>query len=184
MLDNIFLKREKKAVHPWRGLLICFILFMGVIYLHLNPEILNGFFLEEELTHLAEEKDRDLQANSLWKKRKGELEARKRELKELEFDIENQKSKIKTKIRYLEEMREQLTSLLKKGIAVNEERVKKLVGFYSSMQPQHAARIISNIDEDLAVAILGQMRRAQAAEIMNQLEPQKVQKLSEKFMKR
>ena len=112
----------------------------------------------------------------------GEYEAREEELRELEIEIEKQKREVDAKVRYLEKVREQLTFLLKKGVDRNEARIKKLVNFYSSMRPQSAAQIINGIDEDLAVDILAKMRKLQAAAIMNRLEPQKVQKLSEKFV--
>ena len=117
----------------------------------------------------------------LWIGRKKELDTREATLIELETELQEQKEEIEKKIRYLEGVRSKVASMLKERVAINEEKVKKLVDFYSNMKPQNAAKIISRIDEDLAVAVLGKMKKLNAAEIMNRLAPLKAQKLSEKF---
>ena len=106
---------------------------------------------------------------------------RERELREMAMDIEKQRQEIETKILYLEKVRDQLSHLLKKPALSQEAKIKKLVHFYSYMKPQNAAQIIGALDENLAVAILEQMKKLHAAKIVSEMEPQKVQKISEKL---
>ena len=49
------------------------------------------------------------------------------------------------------------------------------------MKPQSAAKVFEEIDEDLAVEVLGKMKKKQMAEILNLLKPDKAQRLSERF---
>ena len=64
---------------------------------------------------------------------------------------------------------------------LDEGKIKRLVDFYSNMKPQKAAKILTKINEDLAVEVLGKMKKKNAADIMNLLEPKKARVLSEKF---
>ena len=43
-------------------------------------------------------------------------------------------------------------------------------------------KIIHNMNEDLAVVVLSHMKKISVAQIMNRLQPKKVQRLSEKFV--
>jgi flagellar motility protein MotE (MotC chaperone) len=49
------------------------------------------------------------------------------------------------------------------------------------MRPNTAAKVVESLDEDLAVEILGRMKKKNAAEILNLLKPEKAQVLSEKY---
>jgi flagellar motility protein MotE (MotC chaperone) len=52
---------------------------------------------------------------------------------------------------------------------------------YSNMKAPQAAKVFETMDEDLAVEILGRMKKKNAADIMNLLKPEKAQILSEMF---
>ena len=49
------------------------------------------------------------------------------------------------------------------------------------MKPQQAAKVFETMDEDLAVEIIGRMKRKPAAEILNLLKAEKAQVISEKY---
>ena len=49
------------------------------------------------------------------------------------------------------------------------------------MKPGQAANIISTINEDLAIQVLSKMKKKNAAQILNMIEPAKARVLSEKF---
>jgi flagellar motility protein MotE (MotC chaperone) len=113
--------------------------------------------------------------------RKKELDVREKELNELEAELQKQRDEVEARIRKLEEIRAQIGQVLKDKVEVDEERVKKLVEFYSDMKPQNAAQIIATLNEDLAVEILGRMKKKNAADILNLLKADKAQVLTEKF---
>ncbi len=49
------------------------------------------------------------------------------------------------------------------------------------MKPQQAAKVFESMDEDLAIEILGRMKKKPAAEILNLVKSEKAQVLSEKY---
>ena len=205
---------KRKSLHksPLVGLFVCLTLFVGAVYLHLHPEVLDRLFSEFNLSPVSEigvkEREKRMRvkgAKSIlteksekkgltaswnlkgvnyliqWGDRKKELDNREVELTKRETELQEQRKRIEARIRYLDGVRSKVASMLKKKVIMDEGRVQKLVDFYSNMNPQNAAKIINSINEDLAIVILGQMKKFSAAEIMNRLEPEKAQKLSEKF---
>jgi flagellar motility protein MotE (MotC chaperone) len=115
------------------------------------------------------------------RERKISLDLREKELGELEEELHKQKEEIEARIRRLEELRGQISTILKERVEVDQEKVAKLVETYSNMKPKQAAEILGGIDEDLAVDILAKMKKKNAAEIMNLLEAGKARSLSERY---
>lgn len=113
--------------------------------------------------------------------RKKQLDAKEAELKKLEEELHNQKVELESRLASLEQLRTQIGNQLQERVETDEERVNKLVSFYSSMKPVTAAKIIENLNEDLAVEVLKKMKKKEAAEIMNMIASDKARKLSEKF---
>lgn len=131
----------------------------------------------EEKTASAE----DLGHYEKLKQRKDELDAREKELTELEEELQRQKVELDKRISQLEDMRNQIAQTLKDRVEVDQEKVTKLVDLYSNMKPKQAADVIGSINEDLAVEVLAKMKKKSAAEIMNLLSPDKARVLSEKY---
>ena len=125
--------------------------------------------------------NKDLNYFSKLRDRKKELDQREKELNELEEELHKQKVEIEARIQKLVEVREQIANTLKERVELDEGKIKRLVDFYSNMKPQKAAKILTKINEDLAVEVLGKMKKKNAADIMNLLEPKKARVLSEKF---
>ncbi|MCB0420355.1 MAG: hypothetical protein KDD61_05135 [Bdellovibrionales bacterium] len=133
-------------------------------------EVEKSKLVSEELSHFSKLNDR-----------KKELDRREKELAELEEELHKQKLEIDARIEKLEKIRNKISSVLQERVKVDQEKVKRLVEFYSNMKPKQAAEIVTTLNEDLAVEILGQMKKKSAADIMNLLEPAKARTLSEKF---
>ncbi|MES2767789.1 MAG: hypothetical protein V4596_01475 [Bdellovibrionota bacterium] len=113
--------------------------------------------------------------------RKKQLDVKEAELKKLEEELHNQKVELEKRLASLEQLRTQIGNQLQERVNTDAEQVDKLVAFYSSMKPQTAAKVIEKLNEDLAVEVLKKMKKKEAAEIMNMIEPDKAQRLSEKF---
>lgn len=109
------------------------------------------------------------------------LSKKERDLVRMEEDLQKQKAEIEKQLIELKEMKRSISSKLDSKVEADQESVDKLVGVYSSMKPQNAATIISQLDEQLAVKILSKMKQQVAAGILNFVEPQKAQMLSEKY---
>lgn len=123
----------------------------------------------------------DLSYYAKLNEKREELDLREKELGELEEELHKQKAEVEARIQHLEGLREQIAGVLKEKVEVDQEKVNRLVEFYSNMKPQQAAKVIGTLNEDLAIEVLGKMKKKSAAEIMNLLEPDKAQVLSEKF---
>lgn len=110
-----------------------------------------------------------------------ELEKKERRLAQLEEELQQQKTEIEKQLKDMQEMRRNISSKLDKKEVADQKSIDKLVGVYSSMKPQNAALIFTQLDDALAVQILDKMKKQSAAAILNYIEPKKARSLSEKF---
>lgn len=113
--------------------------------------------------------------------RKKQLDGKEAELKKLEEELHNQKVELEKRLVQLEQLRTQIGNQLQERVTTDAGQVDKLVAFYSAMKPATAANIIEKLNEDLAVEVLKKMKKKEAAEIMNMIQSDKAQRLSEKF---
>ena len=123
-----------------------------------------------ELDHLQNLRDK-----------KKELDAREEEIARVEAELQKQQEELASKIKELKETREYISNMLEERVRGDEQKVETLVQMYSNMRPPQAAKIFENLDEDLAIDILGRMKKKSAADIMNLLKPEKAQVFSEKY---
>ncbi|MFN8847779.1 MAG: MotE family protein [Bdellovibrionales bacterium] len=113
--------------------------------------------------------------------RKKELDAREEELSRVEAELSEQKAALQRRLAELEQMRTNISSMLEDRVKADDQKIETLVQFYSNMKPPQAAKIFETIDEDLAVQILGRMKKKNAADILNLIKPEKAQMFTEKF---
>lgn len=102
------------------------------------------------------------------------LENRKMELKILEEEVDK-------KIEQLNQLRQQIEDLLAEKDAEELNRIEELARMYERMNTEKAAQILASIDEQLAVAILGEMRTKAAAGILNDMDREKAASLTRAF---
>lgn len=113
--------------------------------------------------------------------RKKELDAREEEINRVESELIEQKEALQKKLAELENMRANISSMLEERVKADDQKIETLVQFYSNMKPPQAAKIFETIDEDLAVQILGRMKKKSAADILNLMKAEKAQMFTEKF---
>jgi flagellar motility protein MotE (MotC chaperone) len=118
--------------------------------------------------------------NKLEERRKA-LDFKEQELQKLEEELQKQKSLIEARFKELDQMRDKISERLNEKVKVDQEKVSQLVEVYSNMKAQNAAKVFEEINEDLAVEVLGKMKKKNMADILNLLKPDKAQRLSEKF---
>lgn len=124
----------------------------------------------EELDHLSKLREK-----------KKELDSREEEIARVEAELQKQQADLEVKIKELRETREQISRMLEDRVKADDQKVETLVQMYSNMRPPQAAKVFETLDEDLAIEILGRMKKKNAADIMNLLKPEKAQVFSEKF---
>jgi len=130
----------------------------------------SGTMTDDQIDHLSKLNDR-----------KKELDEREEELNRMDQEVQAQKTELDKRMKELEEVRRGISSVLEDKVKVDDKKVDTLVQMYSDMKPPQAAKVFETMDEDLAVEILGRMKKKNAADIMNLLKPEKAQVLSEKF---
>ncbi len=113
--------------------------------------------------------------------RKKELDLREEELNRMEAEITEQKLDLEKRLKELDDMRRNISSVLEEKVKGDEQKLDTLVQMYTNMKAQQAAKIFESMDEGLAVDILSRMKKKNAAEIMNLLKPEKAQTFSEKY---
>lgn len=113
--------------------------------------------------------------------RKKELDAREEELNRMEAEMQVQREEIEKKMKTLDETRRNISSVLQERTVEDEKKVDTLTQMYSSMKPVQAAKVLETLDEDLAVQILGRMKKKDAAEVLNLMKAEKAQVFSEKY---
>jgi flagellar motility protein MotE (MotC chaperone) len=113
--------------------------------------------------------------------RKKELDEREEELARAELELQTQKAELDKRLKDLEDVRRGISSVLEEKVKGDDKKIDTLVQMYSDMKPPQAAKVFETMDEDLAVDILGRMKKKNAADIMNLLKSEKAQVLSEKF---
>lgn len=127
-------------------------------------------YSQEEINHLSKLNER-----------KKELDAREEELNRVEAELGKQKGELEKQMAELATMRKNISSVLEERVVADDKKVETLVQMYSNMKASQAAKIMETLDEDLAVEILGRMKKKNAAEIMNLVKAEKAQILSEKY---
>jgi flagellar motility protein MotE (MotC chaperone) len=139
----------------------------------------NGEAKEENVPNIRNWTPEELSFFNKLNERKKELDLREAELTKLDEELQKQKEELDEKIKQLEAMRSQISQTLKSRVATDQQKVDKLVDFYSNMKPQQAAKVIETLNEDLSVEVLDKMKKKNAAEILNAMDAKKARRLSE-----
>lgn len=203
---ELVLKRKRRVRFPLKPIISCTVFFLLAISANFYQKEILDFVEKVEISPMPsssaqdkvekkETKKNKTSKNKVrtgWtpeeislfeglEKRKLELDAREKQLNELQSELESQKKDLEEKLSRLNDIRGKISSELEEQIDMDEAKIKKLVEVYSGMKPQSAAIVFEEIDEDLAVKILGNMKKNNAANILNLLKPEKAKRLSEKY---
>ncbi|WP_374027603.1 magnesium transporter MgtE N-terminal domain-containing protein [Bdellovibrio bacteriovorus] len=200
-------KKKKKAPVPWKMIGVSFFGFMVAIWGFQNHEEVENIIKRVEVQMTGEaiaqpsaapaeptpaEPKAEAPATAALSgaeidhlqklnERNKELDAREEELSRMETELATQKVELEKRLKELEEMRSKISGILEDRVKADDEKVDTLVQMYTNMKPPQAAKVFETMDEDLAIEILGRMKKKNAADIMNLLKPEKAQILSEMF---
>lgn len=200
-------KKKKKAPVPWKMIGVSFLGFMVAIWGFQNHEEVENIIKRVEVQMTGEAiaqpsaapaeaapaepkaeapvtaamSGHEIDHLQKLNERSKELDAREEELNRMETELATQKVELEKRLKELEEMRGKISGILEDRVKVDDEKVDTLVQMYTNMKPPQAAKVFETMDEDLAIEILGRMKKKNAADIMNLLKPEKAQILSEMF---
>ncbi len=108
-----------------------------------------------------------------------ELNAREEEVVKKEERLNIVKADIEQRLSELKLEHEKIAVLVKKIDEIDDQRVKRIVKIYESMNPEEAASRIEKLEEDMAVMILSSMSERKAAKVLSFVNVSKSAKLSQ-----
>ncbi len=100
-----------------------------------------------------------------------EIELKEKELKVLE-------SRIQEQMNALRELETSIEEKLNRLEAIQDERIKLLVKAVSEMRASKAAQVLINMDKDMAIKIMSQLKSTEIANILSSMPPEKAAELS------
>jgi len=108
-----------------------------------------------------------------------ELRSREEDLERNEERLNIVKADIDKRIAELKRVHEEIAAFVKKIDEVKDQRVRKIVKIYESMNPEEAASRMEKLDEEMAVMILAAMSERKAAKVLSFVGVAKSAKLSQ-----
>ncbi len=107
-------------------------------------------------------------------KREMLLDSREMELKTLEAEVDK-------KLAAMQELRGELVKLLDRKQQEEGRRIGELSAIYEKMEPNKAARLIKELDEQLAIELLIGIKKKTAGKILDNLDAATATNLSKAF---
>jgi flagellar motility protein MotE (MotC chaperone) len=115
------------------------------------------------------------------KRVKEELDDRKKDILSKEADLKAREQVIADELHSLEKIRDEIAHNNDQKTKDKEGRVAKLVETFLTMSPKSAAKVLSGLEDSLAVLAMSQMDTPHLAKIMNNMEPARSSQLSEQL---
>ncbi|MDO3378076.1 MotE family protein [Geoalkalibacter halelectricus] len=103
--------------------------------------------------------------NELQEQRRA-LQEREKKLDQREIELKTLQAEVDKKLGELRQWREELAVMLAQKDEVEIQKAQELSKMYERMDPASAARILTTLDKELAVAILEGMRAKSAGRIL------------------
>jgi flagellar motility protein MotE (MotC chaperone) len=117
-------------------------------------------------------------------KRRGELDARERQLDMQANILAAAEQRVDAKIVQLKQLQDQMTKLLAQRDSAQDKQVASLVKTYSAMKPKDAARIFNSLSDDVLVPVAQDMKSDVLAPVLASMDSGAAQKLTIKLANR
>ena len=112
-----------------------------------------------------------------------DYQQRNKQLDEREINLKTLATEVDKKLAELEKLQSRLAELLKQKDAEEAKRLKGLSRMYEKMDAAQAAKLLADLDQQLAVDILSGMQPKAGAKILNNLPPETATRLSVVYSK-
>lgn len=128
-----------------------------------------------------------IKTDTQYDKLKQKYEELNQENNDLTVENEKLKQQLKTSREKIENLESQLNELNQQLSSIQQEeqsredKIKKLVGIYSSMEPAQVAPIIKSMNEDLAILLLSRLENEHTARILSNLTSEEAARFSDKI---
>jgi flagellar motility protein MotE (MotC chaperone) len=114
-------------------------------------------------------------------KRRAELDSREQDIANREILLQAAEKRVDGKIADLKTLQSQIEQLLGQRDAAAQKQLDALVKTYSSMKPKDAARIFNDLDDQVLLAVAGEMKPDVLASVLAAMNPDAAQKLTLKL---
>lgn len=112
------------------------------------------------------------------------MDKRERELETRENLLKAAEQRIDAKVTDMRTLENTIKDLLKKHDAQELERINQLVKIYAAMKPVDAASIFNDLEMDILLTIMENMKEAKSASILAAMDPVKARTLTTELSKR
>lgn len=116
--------------------------------------------------------------------RRGELEARERELDLRENLIKAAEQRVEARLAVLKQVQARIEGMVKQREAEQQAQISGLITMYESMKPKSAAAIFDRLDIEVLVDVVEQMDPRKMAEILAKMSPAAAEKLTLEIARR
>ncbi len=116
-----------------------------------------------------------------FKNRQEELKLKEKELKQKEDELKILQDEVEKKIIKYEKLKKEVEGLLVQLDSQHKKKITQLTSVYEGMNPEEAAKILSNTEEDITIEILLAMDNKKACKILENMTTEKAVNLSEKI---
>ncbi|MBW7956323.1 MAG: hypothetical protein H3C68_00395 [Deltaproteobacteria bacterium] len=114
-------------------------------------------------------------------RREKELDAREEALRAKEARLESIKADIDARTTELRKVHQDIESMVRRINEAREERIRRIVKIYETMNPEEAAPRLEGLDKEMAVMILSSMSEKKAAKLLEFVNVDKAVELSRMF---
>ena len=109
------------------------------------------------------------------------IRIRDKALEKQEMELKTLQSEVDKKLTELNKVRKEVSRLLERKTEQESVKVKTLSKIYEKMEPSNAAAVIADLDLELSVEILQNMKVKAAGRVLDNLDAKTAAKLSSSF---
>ena len=116
--------------------------------------------------------------------RKRQLDERDSQLNQREEQMRVLRDNIQSQVTELKRLQGEIEASMDAKKALDAENLKKVVAFYSGMDPKRAAEKFQTLDVKVSVQILMSMNQRKAAALLEQLPPETAKRVTEEIVRK
>ena len=136
-----------------------------------NTENPNNAFTQSEIIILQELAER-----------REALDIRSKEIDKKAIQLKIAQEEIDKKLEQLKLYEQKLEKLINQYNSKEKENLNSLVKLYSTMKPKDAARIFDNLDMDILVSIIKEMKPTSSSAILSQMQSEKAKNVTAELL--
>jgi len=165
----------------WSAIVLLSTCTLGVQWTHHNPAYAQGNASNSNSKWPEAESKGMREVLDALKARERALDRREQSLISREADLRAVERDLEARIDELKVARTELIALLKVADEAQDARIRALVKMVESMRAGEAANLVSELPNDLAVAVLDRMKATKAGKLLAKMNSSKAAVLAEKL---